>query len=154
MNKNEWLTIGEVAKRAGISVATVRFYEEKELIHSIRTDGNQRRYQRLILRKIAIIKIAQQVGITLNDVKSAFEVLPKNKGATKKDWQKMSKIWQQKLNEKIESLQQLQEQLDQCICCGCLSLKQCPLRNPNDQMAQYSKGSNFDEISVVSLESE
>lgn len=141
-----WLSIGDLAKRSAVSVATLRFYEEKQLIWSIRTAGNQRRYQRAMLRRVAIIKIAQQVGIRLQEVHDAFAVLPKQKVATKSDWQKMSKRWQQQLDQQIIHLLQMRQQLDQCIGCGCLSLKQCPLRNPEDQLGRESAGAHFQQV--------
>ncbi len=141
-----WLTIGELAKRSGISVPAIRFYEEKELIWGIRTTGNQRRYQRAMLRRIAIIKTAQQVGISLQQIKQTFETLPKHRSATKKDWQIMSQQWQGQLDQQIMMLLQLRQQLDQCIGCGCLSLEQCPLRNPDDCLAEEAMGVHFQKI--------
>ena len=141
-----WIGIGELAERSGVTVATLRFYEEKKLIWSVRTQGNQRRYQRAMLRRVAIIKIAQQVGISLQQVKEAFVVLPRNKAATKADWQNMSQKWQVQLDQHIMQLLQLRQQLDQCIGCGCLSLTQCPLRNPDDQFAQQSSGAHFQKM--------
>lgn len=141
-----WISIGELAERSGVTVAILRFYEEKELIWSVRTQGNQRRYQRSMLRRVAIIKVAQQVGISLQKVGEAFSVLPKNKIASKEDWQKMSKTWQADLDMQILYLIQLRTQLDQCIGCGCLSLEQCPLRNPNDLLAEQSTGAHFKTI--------
>lgn len=144
-----WLTIGELAKRGGISVAAIRFYEEKELIWGTRTTGNQRRYQRAMLRRIAIIKTAQQVGISLQQIKETFESLPKQQVASKKDWQTMSQQWQSQLDRQIMMLLQLRQQLDQCIGCGCLSLEQCPLRNPDDCLAERSMGAHFQEILLL-----
>lgn len=141
-----WLSIGELAKRSGISVPTIRFYEEKDLIWSIRTEGNQRRYQRAMLRRIAIIKAAQQVGISLKQIKQTLSILPKQQVATKKDWQIMSQEWQGQLDQQIMMLLQLRQQLDQCIGCGCLSLEQCPLRNPEDCLAEEAMGAHFQEI--------
>lgn len=143
---NQWLSIGELAERSGVSVPALRFYEAKELIWSTRTEGNQRRYQRAMLRRVAIIKVAQQVGISLQQVKDAFSVLPKHEVASKHDWKKMSQTWQTQLDQNIMSLLQLRQQLDKCIGCGCLSLKQCPLRNPEDQFAQESAGAHFQDI--------
>ncbi|RKG52973.1 redox-sensitive transcriptional activator SoxR [Acinetobacter cumulans] len=145
-SKPQWLSIGQLAERSGVSVPTVRFYEEKQLIWSTRTTGNQRRYQRAMLRRIAIIKIAQQVGISLQQVYEAFEVLPKHQVASKADWQQMSQRWQQQLDAQIMYLLQLRQQLDSCIGCGCLSLQQCPLRNPDDQLSQQSAGAHFQHI--------
>lgn len=141
-----WLSIGELAKRSGVSVPTIRFYEEKDLIWSARTEGNQRRYQRAMLRRIAIIKAAQQVGISLKQIKQTLSILPKQQVATKKDWQIMSQEWQGQLDQQIMMLLQLRQQLDQCIGCGCLSLEQCPLRNPEDCLAEEAMGAHFQEI--------
>lgn len=141
-----WLSIGELAKRSGVSVPTIRFYEEKDLIWSTRTEGNQRRYQRAMLRRIAIIKAAQQVGISLKQIKQTLSILPKQQVATKKDWQIMSQEWQGQLDQQIIMLLQLRQQLDQCIGCGCLSLEQCPLRNPEDCLAEEAMGAHFQEI--------
>ena len=141
-----WLTIGELAKRSGVSVATIRFYEEKDLIWSTITAGNQRRYQRAMLRRIAIVKAAQQVGISLKQIKETLSTLPKQQVATKKDWQIMSQQWQGQLDQQIMMLLQLRQQLDQCIGCGCLSLEQCPLRNPDDCLAEKAMGAHFQEI--------
>ena len=141
-----WLTIGELAKRSGVSVTTIRFYEEKDLIWSTRTAGNQRRYQRAMLRRIAIVKAAQQVGISLKQIKETLSTLPKQQVATKKDWQIMSQQWQGQLDQQIMMLLQLRQQLDQCIGCGCLSLEQCPLRNPDDCLAEKAMGAHFQEI--------
>jgi MerR family redox-sensitive transcriptional activator SoxR len=141
----QWLTIGELAQRSGVSVPAIRFYEDKDLIWSTRTQGNQRRYQRAMLRRVAIVKIAQQVGISLQQVKDAFAILPRQKVASKSDWQEMSQAWQTQLDQKIMDLLKLRQQLDKCIGCGCLSLQQCPLRNPNDQLGQTSAGAHFQE---------
>ncbi|QIO05020.1 redox-sensitive transcriptional activator SoxR [Acinetobacter shaoyimingii] len=143
---NSWMTIGDLAKRSDVSVATLRFYEEKELIWSIRTEGNQRRYQRAMLRRIAIVKVAQQVGLSLAEIKQAFTALPKQKMASKDDWQKMSQQWQQDLDQRIIKLLQLRNQLNWCIGCGCLSQEQCPLYNPDDIMANESAGAHFKDI--------
>ncbi len=130
---------------------TIRFYEEKDLIWSTRTQGNQRRYPRAMLRRVAIVRIAQQVGISLQQVKDAFQVLPKQKVASKSDWQKMSLAWQTQLDQQIMNLLKLRQQLDQCIGCGCLSLDQCPLRNPNDQLGKESAGAHFQEVLMTLL---
>ena len=145
-NINQWMTIGELAKRSGVTVAALRFYEEKDLIWSTRTEGNQRRYQRAMLRRISIVKVAQQVGMSLAEIKQAFAVLPRNKVASKADWQIMSKQWQQNLEARIVQLLQLRNQLDWCIGCGCLSQEDCPLYNPNDELANQSAGAHFKDI--------
>ncbi len=148
----QWLSIGDLAQRSAVSVSAIRFYEEKDLIWSTRTQGNQRRYQRAMLRRVAIIKIAQQVGISLQQVKDAFAVLPRHKVASKSDWKGMSKHWQTQLDQQILDLLKLRQQLDKCIGCGCLSLKQCPLRNPDDQLGQESAGAHFQDILMNLLE--
>lgn len=148
----QWLSIGELAQRSAVSVSAIRFYEEKDLIWSTRTQGNQRRYQRAMLRRVAIIKIAQQVGISLQQVKEAFAVLPRHKVASKSDWKGMSKHWQAQLDQQILDLLRLRQQLDKCIGCGCLSLKQCPLRNPDDRLGQASAGAHFQDILMNLLE--
>ncbi|MBJ9985610.1 redox-sensitive transcriptional activator SoxR [Acinetobacter sp. S40] len=149
MQKNhikQLISIGELATRSGVSVATLRFYEEKQLIWSIRTNGNQRRYLRAMLRRVAIIKIAQVVGMRLEEIKQAFAVLPQDQIASKQDWQNMSKLWKAQLDDKILTLLQLRQQLDWCIGCGCLSMQQCPLRNPDDYLAEQSSGAHFQHI--------
>lgn len=130
------ITIGDVAKRSGLAVSAIRFYEEKGLIRSIRTNGNQRRYARHMLRRLALIKVAQRVGLSLQDIQQAFANLPEGKAPNKEDWQNMSSRWQQQLEERIQLLQNMQTQLDFCIGCGCLSLDHCPLRNPEDVFAK------------------
>lgn len=141
-----WLSIGKLAKRSGVSVPTIRFYEEKDLIWSTRTEGNQRRYQRAMLRRIAIVKAAQQVGISLKQIKQTLSILPKQQVATKKDLQIMSQEWQGQLDQQIMMLLQLRQQLDQCIGCGCLSLEQCRLRNPEGCLAEDAMGAHFQEV--------
>lgn len=126
------LSIGEVANRSGLAVSAIRFYEDKGLIRGIRTNGNQRRYARHMLRRLALIKVAQRVGLSLQDIQQAFQDLPDGKSPSKADWQHMSSRWQQQLEERIRLLQSMQTQLDWCIGCGCLSLDSCPLRNPQD----------------------
>lgn len=121
------LTIGEVAKRSDVTVATLRFYEEKQLIYSLRTNGNQRRYLNSVLRRVAIIKVAQRIGISLAEIKEQFDGLPKTTNPTKQDWQNLSKQWQNKLDARIELLLKMRNQMDMCIDCGCLSLENCPL---------------------------
>lgn len=133
----DFLAIGEIAKRSGIAISAIRFYEEKGLIRSIRTNGNQRRYARYILRKLAVIQVSQKVGLSLQDILEAFNKLPEGKIPTKQDWQNMSMQWQQQLEERIIVLKNMQHQLDWCIGCGCLSLDACPLRNPNDNFSEH-----------------
>ncbi|WP_305465335.1 redox-sensitive transcriptional activator SoxR [Photobacterium leiognathi] len=126
------LSVGQVAKRAGVSVSTLHFYEQKELIISYRTASNQRRYKRSVLRRIAVIKAAQNVGLTLQEIKQALAHIPLNENVKKEQWEQLSTIWHQKLEEKMHELKQLQTQLGSCIQCGCLSMESCALYNNND----------------------
>jgi MerR family redox-sensitive transcriptional activator SoxR len=134
------LGVGELARRSGVTVATVHFYEAKGLIHAQRSAGNQRRYQRDVLRRIAVIKVAQRAGIPLAAIKDALDELPSGRPLTAKDWTQLSTHWRDLLSERINSLTQLRDQLDGCIGCGCLSLDDCPLRNPGDQLGRLGDG--------------
>lgn len=137
---NPDLTVGEVAKRCGVAVSTIHFYESKGLIASWRNRGNQRRYPRAVLRRIAVIKVAQSTGVPLADIADAFSTLPKDHAPTVKDWTRLSARWRADLNERIEKLSRLRDQLGSCIGCGCLSLKVCPLRNPSDMLSKQGTG--------------
>ncbi|MGQ3211046.1 MAG: redox-sensitive transcriptional activator SoxR [Shinella sp.] len=134
------LTVGEVAERSGVAVSTLHFYETKGLIHSQRNRGNQRRYPRSILRRVAVIKVAQRTGIPLSEIADALSVLPHDRPLTVKDWQKLSETWRGQLDERIARLTKLRNQLDGCIGCGCLSMQECPLRNPWDALAEQGPG--------------
>ncbi|BCP53936.1 redox-sensitive transcriptional activator SoxR [Kaistia sp. 32K] len=134
------LTVGEVAKRSGIAVSAVHYYESKGLIEGWRTAGNQRRYHRAVLRRIAIIKIAQRAGIPLAVIQDALEGLPHDRVPNARDWRLFTDGWKDMLEERIVALTQLRDQLTSCIGCGCLSLTECPLRNPDDQLGQVGSG--------------
>lgn len=139
------LTVGEVAERSGIAVSALHFYESKGLIVSTRSAGNQRRYPRGILRRLAVIRVAQRMGLPLATIAEAFERLPRNKAPTVADWRRLSAAWRDDLDARIHMLTMLRDQLDGCIGCGCLSLKACPLRNPQDMMAREGPGAHIDE---------
>ncbi|KJE36555.1 MerR family transcriptional regulator [Thalassospira sp. HJ] len=141
-----YLSVGEVAKRCGIAVSAVHFYERKGLISSIRTDGNQRRFHRGVLRKLAIIKVAQKTGIPLSEIGAALDKLPRNTVPTVKDWEHLSSQWRDDLNERIDQLTRLRDQLGQCIGCGCLSISACPLYNPNDALGGDGPGARLLEL--------
>jgi MerR family transcriptional regulator, redox-sensitive transcriptional activator SoxR len=126
------LTVGQVAERSGAAVSTIHFYEAKGLITSWRTNGNQRRYPRSVLRQVSIIKVAQQLGIPLAEVKETLGPLPADQIPTAKDWQVIATGWRGRLDERIERLTLLRDRLTGCIGCGCLSVGDCPLRNPDD----------------------
>ena len=136
----ELLTIGEVAERTGLAPSALRFYESKGLIHSERSDGNQRRFHRDMLRRISFIRVAQNVGLSLEDIASALATLPDNRTPTKEDWSRLSRSWGPVLDEQIAMLQRLRDKLDSCIGCGCLSLKTCHLYNPDDVAASLGPG--------------
>ncbi|PWR23260.1 redox-sensitive transcriptional activator SoxR [Zavarzinia compransoris] len=134
------LTVGEVAKRSGVAVSTLHFYEAKGLIEGWRSDGNQRRYHRAILRRVAIIRVAQRAGIPLAAIREALAGLPLDHAPTAEDWRRFTAAWTGMLEERITSLTQLRDQLSLCIGCGCLSLTDCPLRNPDDTLAADGPG--------------
>jgi MerR family redox-sensitive transcriptional activator SoxR len=134
------LSVGEVARRSGVAVSTLHFYETKGLIFSLRTEGNQRRYPRGILRRVAVIKVAQRTGIPLASIQAALAALPQGRALTAEDWAALSGAWRAELDERILRLTQLRDQLDDCIGCGCLSLKTCPLRNPQDALGAQGAG--------------
>lgn len=134
------LSVGRVAERAGVSVSTLHFYESKGLIFSSRNAGNQRRYEQSVLRRIAVIKTAQRVGISLQEIRSALASLPNNRTPTKADWAKLSRQWQADLDQRIADMTHLRDELTGCIGCGCLSLKSCGLRNPDDSLGEVGHG--------------
>ncbi len=137
------LSVGQVAKLAGVSVSTLHFYEQKELIISYRTASNQRRYKRSVLRRIAVIKAAQNVGLTLQEIKQALAHIPLNENVKKEQWEQLSTIWHRKLEEKMHELKQLQTQLGSCIQCGCLSMESCALYNNNDSNGIMTAGAKL-----------
>jgi MerR family redox-sensitive transcriptional activator SoxR len=134
------LSVGEAAKRSGVAVSTLHFYESKGLIRSSRSRGNQRRYQRGVLRRIATIKVAQKAGIPLATIQQALAALPEDRAPTLEDWRKLSTAWRRELDGRIRKLTQLRDRLDDCIGCGCLSMTTCPLRNPSDELAEKGAG--------------
>ncbi len=137
---NKILTVGQVARRSGVAVSAIHFYESKGLIKSWRNAGNQRRYPRDVLRRVAIIKVAQRTGIPLAAIRDALSSLPEGRTPTAEDWAKLSTCWKADLEDRIERLTRMRDQLDQCIGCGCLSLESCPLRNPWDELAEQGPG--------------
>lgn len=140
------LGVGELAERSGVAVSALHFYEAKGLIHSVRSSGNQRRYARSVLRRLAVIKVAQRVGLPLAEIAQALAALPSGRTPTVADWRRLSAAWKQELEERIKTLTQLRDQLDGCIGCGCLSLKACPLRNSGDEMARQGAGPHFPQL--------
>lgn len=134
------LSAGEVAARAGVAISTLHFYESKGLISSHRNSGNHRRYGRDVLRRVAVIKVAQRAGVPLKSIGAALATLPNGRAPTASDWRRLSAAWKGELEERIERLTRLRDQLSSCIGCGCLSISDCPLRNPNDELAEQGAG--------------
>lgn len=134
------LTIGEVAQRAGVAQSTLRYYERELLIESTRSDGGQRRYHRDVLRRIAFIRAAQHVGLSLEEIKQALASLPASRTPTAADWKRLSRSWRPRLDRRIAELERLRDRLDSCIGCGCLSLRVCQLSNPDDVAASLGSG--------------
>jgi len=137
------LTVGEVAKRSGVAVSTLHYYEAEGLITCWRNQGNQRRYAREVLRRVAVIKVAQRSGIPLASIRKALETLPDGRTPTAEDWRRLSAEWKEDLNDRITRLTRLRDQLDSCIGCGCLSLGVCPLRNPWDELSKLGPGAQL-----------
>jgi MerR family redox-sensitive transcriptional activator SoxR len=137
------LSVGEVAARSGVAVSTLHFYESAGLIQSWRNQGNQRRYAREVLRRVAVIRVAQRAGISLASIRDALKTLPNERTTTSEDWITLSERWRADLNDRIDRLTRLRDQLDGCIGCGCLSLGVCPLRNPADKCAKLGPGPRY-----------
>ncbi len=137
------LSIGAVSERTGVSPSALRFYEAEGLIHSQRTAGNQRRYHRDVIRRVSFVRVAQQVGLSLEEVREALGSLPENRTPTAKDWERLSKAWRPRLDAQIGVLERLRDRLDACIGCGCLSLGVCRLTNPDDTAAEAGPGPRF-----------
>jgi MerR family transcriptional regulator, redox-sensitive transcriptional activator SoxR len=136
----ETLTIGDFAVRAGVAPSALRYYERQGLIRAARTGGNQRRYERSELRRVAFIKIAQQVGVSLDEIREALASLPENRTPTKADWTRLSAQWRRKLEARITLMERLRDELTGCIGCGCLSMQRCNLINPKDRLAARGSG--------------
>lgn len=139
----EWLTIGELADRAGVATSALRFYESRGLIASERTTGNQRRYPRATLRRVSLIRAAQEVGLSLGEVALALETLPPEGTPTKRDWERLSRSWRARLDTQIAELEALRDELTDCIGCGCLSLKSCAIFNPSDAVSKKGSGPRY-----------
>lgn len=134
------LSVGEVAERSGVAVSTIHFYESKGLIASWRSSGNQRRFPRDVLRRIAVIKVAQRLGVPLATIAEALKTLPDGRTPTAEDWKRLSVAWKADLDKRIAVLTRLRDGLEDCIGCGCLSLGECPLRNPWDELSEDGPG--------------
>ncbi len=143
MLATDLLTIGELASRSGFAASALRYYEAQGLITATRTAGNQRRYPRATLRRLAFVRSAQQVGLSLEEISAALGSLPNGRTPTKADWSRLSHQWRGRLDEQIERLERLRDRLDGCIGCGCLSLKRCQLQNRDDQAAPRGPGAVY-----------
>lgn len=134
------LTIGELAARSGVAASALRYYEKQGLIRAGRTGGNQRRYPRSELRRVAFVRVAQRVGLSLEEIRDALSTLPEERTPTKADWTRLSRAWRGRLDAQIGLLERLRDSLDGCIGCGCLSLQRCQLYNPGDVLAGQGSG--------------
>jgi MerR family redox-sensitive transcriptional activator SoxR len=139
----ELLTVSEVAARSGFAPSALRYYEREGLIAASRTSGGQRRYERSVLRRLAFIRAARNVGLRLDEVAAALGALPAGRTPTRADWSRLSRSWRRRLDEQIEALEALRDRLDSCIGCGCLSLQRCAMSNPGDVAAAAGPGAAF-----------
>src|SRR5918996_2650215 len=137
------LTIGEVAGRSGVATSALRFYEAQGLIAAHRTSGNQRRYDRAILRRIAVIQAGRAAGVPLERIRAALATLPADRTPTRRDWERLSRRWRDDLDRQIATLQALRDRLTTCIGCGCLSIDACGLLNPDDEAAENGPGAHY-----------
>jgi MerR family redox-sensitive transcriptional activator SoxR len=140
---DELLAIGEVAARTGISTSALRFYEREGLLQAERTSGGQRRYPREVLRRVAFVRVAQSIGLDLEQITQLLASLPEGRTPTKADWARLSRGWRPMLDERIATLERLRDQLSDCIGCGCLSLRACALYNPADRAAGFGAGPRY-----------
>ena len=138
-----WIPIGELARRSGVAASALRFYEDAGLLLSGRSEAGRRRYARSTLRRVAFIRAAQAVGLSLEEVRSALASLPDGRTPTPADWQRLSRSWQPLLDARIAALNRLRDQLGSCIGCGCLSLSKCALYNPGDRAAARGAGARY-----------
>lgn len=137
------VTIGALSERTGVATSALRFYEAEGLISASRSEGGQRRYSRDVLRRVSFILVAQQVGLTLDEIRTALGSLPDSRTPTQKDWQRLSNSWRPLIDARIAMLERLRDRLGRCIGCGCLSLGICRLLNPDDRVAIRGAGPRF-----------
>jgi MerR family redox-sensitive transcriptional activator SoxR len=137
------LTIGALSERTGVAPSALRFYEAEGLIHATRSEGGQRRYTRDTLRRVSFIRVAQQVGLRLDEIREALASLPESRTPNEKDWERLSNSWRPRIDAQIALLERLRDRLDKCIGCGCLSLRVCRLMNPDDQVSARGPGPRY-----------
>jgi MerR family redox-sensitive transcriptional activator SoxR len=139
----ETLTIGALSERTGVATSALRFYEAEGLIHATRSPAGQRRYARETLRRVSFVRVAQQVGLSLEEIRGALASLPENRTPNQHDWHRLSTSWRPRIDAQIGVLERLRDRLDGCIGCGCLSLRVCHLVNPGDQVAERGPGPRY-----------
>jgi MerR family redox-sensitive transcriptional activator SoxR len=143
MRTTDLLTVSDVAARSGFAPSALRFYERLGLVHATRTTGNQRRYERNVLRRLAFIRAARNVGLSLDEVADALATLPDGRPPTRSDWARLSRTWRHRLDDQIAALERLRDGLESCIGCGCLSLKTCAVQNPQDMAHARGPGAAY-----------
>ncbi|MPZ99523.1 MAG: redox-sensitive transcriptional activator SoxR [Dehalococcoidia bacterium] len=143
------LTVGELARRSGVAASALRFYESSGLLTSRRSEGGQRRFERATLRRVAVIRAAQAVGLSLDEIRAALDALPAGRTPTARDWERLSSGWRRKLDRRIDELERLRDNLTGCIGCGCLSLTQCSLLNPGDRIAEQGPGARILQVPAL-----
>lgn len=137
------ITIGDLSERTGVAHSALRFYEDEGLIQAYRTSGNQRRYHREVVRRVSFIRVAKELGMSLEEIHEALASLPDGRTPTQADWEKISAAWRPRLDAQIERLERLRDKLDSCIGCGCLSLRACKIMNPKDEAAESGQGPRY-----------
>ena len=143
MPSDDFLAIGDLARRAGVAASALRFYEDQGLIAGSRSAGGHRVYPRHVLRRVAFVRAAQALGLGLADIRASLASLPDSRTPNKADWQRLSRAWLPLIDGRIAALQRLRNKLDSCIGCGCLSLKACALYNPADAAALRGTGARY-----------
>ncbi len=137
------LTIGELSARSGVASSALRFYEERGLIHADRTSGNQRRYERVTLRRVALVQAGRAAGIPLERIREVLDSLPSKRTPTRRDWERLSRGWRADIDRRIETLEAVRDRLTTCIGCGCLSIDRCSLLNPDDEAGAFGAGAHY-----------
>ena len=137
------LTIGAVSERTGVSASALRYYEAEGLVHAVRSEGGQRRYHRDVIRRVSFVRIAQEVGLSLEEIRGALASLPEHRTPTQRDWHRLATSWGPRLDAQIAKLQRLRDRLEGCIGCGCLSLQVCRIMNPGDVVAERGPGPRY-----------